>query len=547
MHSAPPDPLRTPDPARRDAASEPVDRDPATRGDGPVRAVRLELPHSALPALRRHPLLQALSRGARATRHELHWVYWDTPEFDFAHAGVALRLRPVGAHAVQVLETRIGVGLSGAVTEEFDALVASAEPDLSAIPDLALRSRLAACADRRSLAPVFEVRMDRTRRLLQEDGSTLRFDLEVGEIRSPRGVVPFCDVEIAGRGADASHPFRLALELLEDLPLRPLGRTLAERAVECSTGRGPATYKARPVAVEDGASLEALLAAVAENGLTQLVENEPAAVRGVDPEGVHQLRVGARRLRSALAFFASVLPERQRTWLRDELRWLTGELGPVRDLDVFVTELLDPLVASRPQDAGLARLCAAAQEARGEAQRRAVAALGSPRWSRLVLETGAWLARRAWRDQALDEHSAKLFLPAPLFVAPLLERRHKRVRRLGRHLAEASIEERHRLRIRLKKLRYAAEFTSSLHPGNHAERYAQRLARLQDALGHLNDVANADRQLAGALARLGNPPSLEIVRAAGFVAGWVAHSAEVELARLPERWERFEAAGRFWR
>lgn len=543
----PPDPLRAPDPARREAAPEIVDRDLAMRGDGPLRALRLALPGPSVPALRRHPLLQALSRGARAARHELHWVYWDTPEFDLAHAGVALRLRPVGVHAVQALETRIGVGLSGAVTEEFDALVPSAEPDLSAIPDLALRARLGACVDRRPLAPVFEVRMDRTRRLLHEDGSTLRFDLEVGEIRSPRGVVPFCDVEIVGRGADASHAYRLALELLEDLPLRPLGRTLAERGYECSTGRGPATHKARPVAVDDGASLEALLAVVAESGLVQLVENEPAAVLGVDPEGVHQMRVGARRLRSALAFFAPVLPERQRAWLRDELRWLTGELGPVRDLDVFATELLDPLVALQPEDAGLARLRAAAQDARGEAQRRAGAALGSPRWSRLVLETGAWIARRAWRDQALDEHSAKLFLPAPLFVAPLLERRHKRVRRLGRHLADASIEERHRLRIRLKKLRYAAEFTACLHSGSHAERYARRLARLQDALGHLNDVANADRQLAAALARLGNTPSLETVRAAGFAAGWVAHSAHVELARLPKRWERFEAAGRFWR
>ncbi len=547
MHSAPPDLLRSSGPVRARAAPEPVDGDLAVRRDGPVRALRLGLPNAALPALRRHPLLHALAGGGRAARSELHWTYWDTPNGDLAEAGVALRLRRVGSHAVQTLETRACVGLAAAVPDEFDALVASTQPDLAAIPDPELRTRLAACVDRQPLTPVFEVRIDRTRRLLHEDGSTLRFDLDVGEIRSARGVAPVCEVEIAGRGEDPSHPIRLALELLETLPLRPLSRTLAERGYECSTGRAPATHKARPVVVEDGASLEALLAAVVESGLAQLVANEPAAALGIDPEGVHQMRVGARRLRSALAFFGSVLPERQHGWLRDELRWLTGELGPVRDLDVFTIELLDPLAALRPHDAGLARLRAAAQDARGEAQRRAVAALESPRWPRLVLETGAWIARRAWREQPLDEHSAKLFLPAPLFVAPLLERRHKRARRLGRHLAEASTEERHRLRIRLKKLRYAAEFTACLHPGKQAERNARRLAQLQDALGHLNDVANAERQLGAVLARAREPSSLEAVRAAGFAAGWVAHSAQVELARLPKRWKRFEAAGRFWR
>jgi inorganic triphosphatase YgiF len=552
MPSAPPDLLRSAGaPASADASDSAdrrhAERDASIPSDGPLQALRLALPAAALSSLRRHPLLRALAAGGRATRSELHGVYWDTPNLDLAEAGVALRMRRVGANAVQTLESRAGVGLAAAVSRESDALVASARPNLDAIPDPELRASLASSVDLATLTPVFELRIDRTRRVLHEDGGTLRFDVDVGEIRSARGVVPICDVEIAGRAEDPGHPVRLALELLEALPLRPLGRTLAERGYERASGRGPATYKARPVAVGDGALLEELLVAIAGSGLAQLIENEPAAALGVDPEGVHQVRVGARRLRSALAFFRSVLPERQRAWLRDELRWLTSALGPARDLDVFTTELLDPLVSLPEADPGLVRLRAAAQAAREEAQRCAVAALESPRWTRLVLETSAWVAHRAWREQPLDEHSARLFLPAPLFVAPLLERRHKRVRRLGNQLAEASVEERHQLRIQLKKLRYAAEFTACLHPGKRAERYARRLARLQDALGHLNDVANAERQLASALARLGETPSLDDGRAAGFAAGWAAHSAHVELARLPKRWERVESAGRFWR
>jgi inorganic triphosphatase YgiF len=545
MHSAPSDPLRS---VANDQGSEAFPSPDAQAPDGsPLPALRLSLPSTSVSQLRRHPLLVALAGRSRAARSEWELSYWDTPDLDLGRAGLALRLRSAGRHTIQTLETSAGVGLAAGVSSALDALVPGTQPDPALIPDLALRARLAACVGERPLAPVFGVRIERTRRLLHEDGSALRFDLEVGEIRTASGVVPVCDVEIAGRGEDPSHPLRLALELLEDLPLRPLSRTIAVRAYECVTSSGPAARKAQPVTVPEGASLEDLLAAVVESGLAQIVENEPAAALGIDPEGVHQMRVGARRLRSALAFFRTVLPERQRSWLREELRWLTGELGPVRDLDVFATEGIGPLLALRPEDVGLARLHAAAQEARDAAQRRAAAALAAPRWSRLVLETAAWTARRAWRDQALSADSARLFLPGPLFVAPLLERRHRRAMRLGRRLAEASTEERHRLRIRLKKLRYAAEFAACLHSGREAERYARRLAGLQDALGHLNDVANAERQIDAALERLGESVSNAESRAAGFVAGWVAHSAQRELTRLPKRWRRFESAGRFWR
>ncbi|MCL4686517.1 CHAD domain-containing protein [Myxococcota bacterium] len=550
MHSAPPDPRRAGADDPELAGSPAPDRSAPDRSapDGsPLLAVRLALPVASVAALRRHPLLGALAGGGRVARSTVERSYWDTPDLALGNAGLALHLRRAGRHSVQTLETSAGLGLAAAVSREFESLVSGMQPDPALVPDLALRARLRACVADRPLAPIFELRLERTRRLLHEDGSTLRFDLEVGEIHGAFGALPICEIEVTGRGKDPSHPVRLALELLEDLPLRPLSRTLAIRGYEWMSGRGPATHKAQPVTVSEGASLEELFAAVAANGLAQIVENEPAASLGIDPEGVHQLRVGARRLRSALAFFGSALPERQHAWLREELRWLTGELGPVRDLDVFSTEGIDPMLALRPEDAGLAALREAAQEARDAAQRRATAALAAPRWPRLVLETAAWIARRAWREQALTAQSAKLFLPAPLFVAPLLERRHERVRRLGRRLAEASTEERHRLRIRLKKLRYAAEFTACLYPERKAARYAQRLARLQDALGHLNDVANAEQQLDTLLERLGDDTSLDASRAAGFVAGWVAHSAHRERTRLPRLWQRFEAAGRFWR
>jgi triphosphatase len=534
---APPDALREAD----ETAPAGADR------GGRAGALRLALAPDDAPRLRRHPLLAALGEGHRPSRSPLHLAYWDTPDLELAAAGLALRLRRAGHHFVQTVETPGGVGLAAAVRCEHDALLPGDQPDLALVPDVAARARLAEIAATAALVPVFEVHLDRSRRLLHEDGDALRFDLELGEVRSAWGALPICDVEIAARGADPARAHRLALELLEDVALRPMPRSIAERAADRITGRGPTPRKARPVAVAEDCVLEDLLAAVGEGCLAQIVENEPAASLGVDPEGVHQMRVGARRLRSALGFFGPVLPERARTALREELRWLAGELGPARDADVLATELLDPLVALRPEDAALARLRDAAEQVRGEAHARVRAALGGARWPRFALETGGWIARRAWREQQLSEASAQLFLPARLHAAALLERRHRRARKLGRRLAEATIEERHQLRIRLKKLRYAAEFTAGLHPGRPAARYARRLARLQDALGHLNDVANAEHQLAALLARLGPAAPADAPRAAGFAEGWVAHSAHVELARLPARWARFEEAARFWR
>jgi CHAD domain-containing protein len=304
---------------------------------------------------------------------------------------------------------------------------------------------------------------------------------------------------------------------------------------------GPEPVRAPRIELPPGATVDAFLAAVTDACLQHLVANEPAAVHGSDPEGVHQMRVAARRMRAALGLFAGVVPERQRGALREELRWLAGELGPARDLDVLGTELLAPIVAARPGDAGLARLRGAADSLRAEAQARALAALQDPRHRSLVRELGAWIASRGWREQS----SVDLLAPARPWAAALLERRQRGARALGRRLAACSPEERHRLRIRLKKLRYVAEYAGALHAGRRTERYVRRLARLQDALGHLNDVALAEQRLVELAERLG-PNDTEARRAAGFAAGWLAHSAQRELERLPRRWRRFEEAGRFW-
>ncbi len=507
----------------------------------PAAVLELTLATAAIPRLRRHPLLAALTQG-RPRRSRERAVYFDTPDLALARAELTLCVRRVGRVAVQTVSR-----LRAARSDEpapVDTVLASDAPDLARIPDPELRARVVACVASRPLMPAFEVEIARENRVLREDGNEIGFALEAGEVRTPRGSVPVCSLALTMRAGDPGYPALFALEVLEALPLRLATAHPAERACELLLGGGARPRKAGALDVAPDATLEELLVAVMEGCLRQISDNEAAAALGDDPEGVHQLRVGVRRLRSALSFFAPVLPDRQRIALNESLLWLGRALGPARDLDVFASEWLAPARAARAGDAVLARFDDEVRTQRAVHYDEVRAALASDRYPRLLLEMRRWLARSAWREQPLSATSASLFLPARDYAELRLERRHRKARKSARRIASAAPEARHQLRIQLKKLRYAAEFTQGLFPEKKAHRYARRLAALQDALGVANDAVVAER-VAGELAvRLGGEP--DQARAAGFLAGWAAHAADREIAAIPKLWERFETVGRFW-
>src|SRR3546814_10017263 len=112
------------------------------------------------------------------------------------------------------------------------------------------------------------------------------------------------------------------------------------------------------------------LAAVLGACLRHWSANEAAAIDGSDPEGVHQMRVGLRRFRSALTVFGDLLPAAQLAWLQEEAKWALNALGSARDWDVFLADLLAPLEAARPGDADLAALRGAARDRQAQAYRQ---------------------------------------------------------------------------------------------------------------------------------------------------------------------------------
>jgi inorganic triphosphatase YgiF len=495
--------------------------------------------------LLRSQLLAELGQGPGRTR-SLHTVYFDTPELDLARLGMALRVRRDGRRLVQTLKVR--GPQRGALFDrlEIEAPTTSEAPELDLIADPELRARVAQAIEGSALAPLIETRMRRTRRLLRHGETSLELDLDFGEVKAAGERLPLCEVELELREGDPGALYDVALALLECVPLRISTLSKADLGYMCLTGSPPAPQKAKPPELAPDGTLDDTIAATLGSCLEQLLANQAPAYRGDDVEGVHQMRVGVRRLRSALRLFRPVLAADFLRPLDRELAWLGRELGAVRDLDVFVVERIDPLVAKRPGDKALELLREAAEQQRRQHHERLRRSIDSPRYTRLVLEVGRCLARRRWREQPLDEASARLFAPARGLAAELLERRDRKARGLGERVDELSLPDLHRLRIQVKRLRYASELLGDLYPGRRRDRYLARLAELQDQLGRLADLALVQGLLAGLIERVASEARPACARAAGFVEGWASAEAARATRRLAKAWRAFAHARAFW-
>jgi CHAD domain-containing protein len=306
-------------------------------------------------------------------------------------------------------------------------------------------------------------------------------------------------------------------------------------------GGGP--VKARPADLVAIGSVHDAFKAVLAAGLVHLLANERGLLRGDDPEYLHQARVALRRLRSALDVFSPPLPRRAIAPLARELKWLASRLGPARDWDVFVSEALPPVEAEFGVHGGLEAFAARSrrlQRAVGAGARRAAR---SSRYRRLTRGLSAWLATEGWRARLSHPARAALGRPVGDHARAVLAARHRKVRKRGRRLGELSARELHRLRIAVKKFRYATDFFSGLYKGKAVRQTLRRLSRLQDILGSMNDAATAADLAMQACRGIRDRKVLE---ARGMLLGWSRARAAALKGELAGAWKEFRSAERFW-
>lgn len=487
--------------------------------------LKLRIDPADVPRLRRHELLHAHELAPPATRL-LVSTYFDTPDLWLKRHGAALRVRRDGRHRVQTFKGGGGVHAGLHTRQEWESPVCGDRPDVAALARLAGADSACARLLRDPalvgrLGAVFATRFRRTTwRLAFPDGSEIELALDQGEVRGGQRRESVSEIELELLAGEPDVLFDFALALADTIGLRPFDVSKAQRGYALWAGERCEPAKAHPPEVSAQMSVGEAMAYIVSCCLDQIQANEAGVLAGDDPEFVHQMRVGLRRLRAALSLFSPVIAC---PGCQAELKWIARELGAARDWDVLARQTLPALRAEGGVPAGLDDLHAAvtrqATRARGAVRR----ALQSPRYARLQLRLGAWLQKEHWRQ--VQEP------PLGHFADRVLTRCHKRLLERGARLPRGDAAQRHAARLAAKKLRYAAEFFAGLHPAERSRDYVRALAQVQDVLGRLNDIVIAE-SLFGRLA-----PAHE--EALGPARRWLTVRSHAALAALPAAWKAF--------
>jgi CHAD domain-containing protein len=269
----------------------------------------------------------------------------------------------------------------------------------------------------------------------------------------------------------------------------------------------------------------------------RLITHDPDVRIGTDPEGVHQVRVATRRLRSDLRTFRSLLDRGWREELRSELGWLGGELGPVRDLDVLGERLRRHALLLPDEDAAnVAKLLDRLRVRRDAARVELLSAMRTSRYvtllDALVDASAEPLVLAQVADAAAADVMGGLMHEPWTRLATLCDS-------LGPHSTDAEL---HEARIRAKRVRYAAEALTPVF-GKPARRFARRAEALQQVLGNHQDavmtIAWLREQARGATPR--------VAFTAGRLAGFDAAAREDARRAWPEAWAKLRRSrSRFW-
>ena len=452
--------------------------------------LKLEFDPADRAAIEAHPLLAASTRKEQ----RLNSIYFDTADLALQKARLCLRLRDTGRGFVQTIKASDGVQLFE--RPEWEQDIPRLEPDLSLAAGTALEPLLNAHV-RETLQPLFHTRIDRDLYRVDSGGSEIEVAVDLGEIEAAERRAPVHEVELELKRGTPADLFRLAKALAADAPLTLAVKTKAERGYELASKAEPGAEKAERLDLDRAMTCQQAFTAIGESCLRQMVANAPGVIAGNAPN-LHQMRVGLRRMRAAITAFAKVVADAEKDRIEAELKWITSELGPARDLDVFEADILKPMVDSRVPDANFAATRLAFDESRAKAYRTAVAAIRSARYRRLLLDLAEWIEAGPWTTD--DELRKKRGRNIVEQAAKVLGRVSKKIKKAGADLRDLTPKQRHKIRIKAKNLRYAVEFFASLFPDDKdaklREATLSALKDLQDELGALNDLAQRDALLA---------------------------------------------------
>jgi CHAD domain-containing protein len=474
-------------------------------------------------------------------------LYLDTDDQRFYRAGYSLRIRRVNRrrHGEATLKALAsGTSEVPGLRDRREVAQHLDDVDVDALQrsDGPVGERVRAVAGRKQLLRLFEVRTNRHTFSVSAGGvAPGEVALDETRIQPGDGSAPArlrrVEVEVPASAINAFVPFVEGLRVA--CALRPAELSKYEAGLLAVDLREPQPESFGLTATDPEGTIGALALNVLRRHFETFLAHEPGTRLGDDPEELHDMRVACRRLRAAVSLFGDVLAPSVLN-LREELKWIGGVLGDVRDLDVQLEELEDwqatvPEMDRKP----LLALRSLLAEQRAVARAWLLESLDSRRYESFVNRFSRALRARPRRG------SGPWSVPAREAAPDLIQDRYGKFRKAARRIDDDSEpDDYHRLRIRGKRLRYTLEFLCDLYP-DETKPIVKRLTALQDILGEHHDAVVAIERLRD-LAAVGDdrltPPT-------AFAMGEIAERYRRRAAELePEARAAYKPiAGKRWK
>jgi len=285
-------------------------------------------------------------------------------------------------------------------------------------------------------------------------------------------------------------------------------------------------------------------AAILRHNFDNLHSWQDSARDWQDIEGVHQVRVSFRRLRSAFSVFRPVLAGKDRKHWSKTIKSLVDHTGPARDIDVLIDEGLPAFHAERPDmaDLGGAAMLAILTEKREAAYEDVRAMLDSDAYAAFNRDFTGWIDTAGWRSEALSEKKHKrLAADVSTLATRLLDRQDTEVLSHGDGIENHEPDEMHQLRIECKKLRYAGEFFMTVFDG--MAEFLKHMKGMQDTLGLMNDAAVMRHMMDDLIPE---DADADLRQYAQVLVDWRADQYKAKEDQLNDQWTEFLDAERPW-
>jgi triphosphatase len=465
-----------------------------------------------------------------ASHGEVRSLYFDTPEDVLAQGGVSLRLREQSGRWVQTVKLRKAAGNRARFEHAVDVPTGASETpavDLERHRGTVAGDRaielLGANSGAAALTVRYESVVQRTVGRLQRNGSQIELAFDRGQVEAVGHALQVSELELELKQGSVVDLIASATDWLQEHDMWLLHESKADRGRRLARGMTlPPITKAGELAASQAGDLDHLCIAVLGNCLEQILPNAAAIAEGsVEAGHVHQLRVGLRRLRTALRELG--LGRRVVSTIEPGLTKVFRELGMHRDQQ-HVHEGIEQRVLQETD-------ATTAAWARSHGKAIDLRALLRSREFQ-----GALLAVIQLKE-SVTERSEPRRIRSKRWLRPRLERLSRQVARCGKRFEDLASEQQHKVRKRLKRLRYLGEFAASLFPAKRVKRYLRALEPAQDALGVHNDLAVA-RSMAASEADE-DPDAL-------LAVGWIDRAQVKSARKATKRLRKAREAAPFW-